>query len=299
MLLGCGGGVAARCEAAYIARMRPTDQAAEQMLVAAETHDTYAILQGRADAGFVLFCDHARNAFPPGYGTLGLPPSELERHIAYDIGAAGVVRRLAALIEAPAILSQYSRLLIDLNRGEDDPTLVMRISDGAIVPGNRHLTAAERDTRVRLYYEPYHRAAAGIIDQCLAIAAPPALVSIHSFTPAWKGVQRPWHAAVLWDKDPRLAHALLGGLRMSEAGFHIGDNEPYSGALRGDTMWRHGTMRGIAHAIIEIRQDLIAGEAGQAEWAERLARILRGLSADHTLVSELRRIAYHGSHTDP
>lgn len=278
--------------------MHDTDNAATGAMVASLDHETFSILPGRADGGFALFCDHAANAFPPGYGTLGLPAAELERHIAYDIGAAGIVRRLSASISAPAILSHYSRLLIDLNRGEDDPTLVMRISDGAIIPGNRHLTGEERTARVRQYYEPYHRAATAVIDRCLASGIPPILVSIHSFTPAWKGVPRPWHASVLWDKDPRLAHALLDGLR-AEAGLVIGDNEPYTGVLRGDTMWRHGTMRGIAHAIIEVRQDLVATDAGQAEWAERFARILRNLSASHALVPVLRQIAYHGSHTDP
>lgn len=277
--------------------MRATDHPPAGPYVAPQTHDTHTILPGRADAGVVLFCDHADNSFPPQYGTLGLPASELERHIAYDIGAAGVVRQLSALIGAPAILSRYSRLLIDLNRGEDDPTLVMRLSDGAIVPGNRHLTAAERDTRVRLYYEPYHRAAADLVDQCLAASTPPVLVSIHSFTPTWKGVSRPWHAAVLWDKDPRLAEAALEGLR-AEPGLVIGDNEPYCGALRGDTMWRHGTRRGIAHALIEIRQDLIAASDGQTAWAERLARILRTIAGNPALVSRLRQIDYHGSRTD-
>lgn len=293
------GAVAATETVAYNNRMRNTDDAANGAVVAGQLHDTYSILAGRADSGYVLFCDHACNAFPPGYGTLGLPAAELQRHIAYDIGAAGVVRRLSTLINAPAILSHYSRLLIDINRGEDDPTLVMRISDGAIVPGNRHLTAAERATRIRLYYEPYHRAAADLIDCCLAAGAPPILLSLHSFTPAWKGVPRPWHAAVLWDKDPRLAHALLDGLRADDGGLVIGDNEPYTGILRGDTMWRHGTLRGIAHAIVEVRQDLIASEAGQMEWAERLARILRNLAGSHARVPELREIAYHGSHTDP
>lgn len=277
--------------------MRATDHPAAGPLVAPQSHETHTILTGRADAGFVLFCDHADNSFPPGYGTLGLPASELERHIAYDIGAASVVRQLSALLGAPAILSRYSRLLIDLNRGADDPTLVMRLSDGAIVPGNRHLTTEERDTRVRLYYEPYHRAAADMIDQCLAVSTPPVLVSIHSFTPAWKGVSRPWHAAVLWDKDPRLAQAALERLR-AEPGLVIGDNEPYCGALRGDTMWRHGTMRGIAHAIIEIRQDLIASADGQTAWAERLARILRTIADNAALISRLRQIDYHGSQSD-
>jgi predicted N-formylglutamate amidohydrolase len=261
------------------------------------SEETFTVLPGRADGGFVLFCDHAGNAFPPSYGTLGLPAAELERHIAYDIGAAGVVRRLSAITGVPAILSRYSRLLIDLNRGVDDPTLVMRLSDGAVVPGNRHLDAAERETRVRAYYDPYHNAAAALIDRCIDAGTPPAILSVHSFTPVWKGTPRPWHASVLWDRDPRLAMALLQGLR-SDAQLVIGDNEPYSGRLRGDTLWRHGTMRGLAHAIIEIRQDLVASEAGQAAWAHRLVQILRDMSSRRDLVPLLRQIAFHGSHTD-
>jgi predicted N-formylglutamate amidohydrolase len=122
-------------------------------------------------------------------------------------------------------------------------------------------------------------------------------VSIHTFTPIWKGRPRPWHASILWDKDPRLALALLEGLR-AEPGLVIGENEPYTGRLKGDTMWRHGTSRGLAHAIVEIRQDLVTTEEGQAEWAERLGRILRNLSNHGELVPVLRRIAFHGSHSD-
>lgn len=277
--------------------MRDTDGPATDVTITSHSEETFAILPGRADAGYVAFCDHAANAFPPGYGTLGLAPHELERHIAYDIGAAGVVRRLSALTGMPAILSRYSRLLIDLNRGIDDPTLIMRLSDGAVVPGNRHHDSDERLKRIRLYHEPYHRAASALLDRCVAAGHPPAIISIHSFTPLWKGNPRPWHASILWDRDPRLALALLQGLR-SEGGLVIGDNEPYSGRLRGDTMWHHGTMRGLAHAIVEIRQDLIASEAGQTEWADRLVRIVRDLSSRRDLVPVLQQIAYHGSHTD-
>src|SRR3990172_3531271 len=133
-------------------------------VVAGSDAETYTILSGRLDAGVVILCDHAGNAFPPGYGTLGLAASELERHIAYDVGAAVVTRRLAAALGAPAVLTRYSRLLIDVNRGLDDPTLIMRLSDGAIVTGNRQLDAAERDQRIRLYYEPYHAAIEGLIE---------------------------------------------------------------------------------------------------------------------------------------
>ena len=154
--------------------------------IRAEDHDSYCILAGRADAGLVLLCDHAGNAMPPGYGSLGLPPEQLRRHIAYDIGAAGVTRALAAALGAPAVMTRYSRLLIDPNRGPDDPTLIMRLSDGAVVPGNRRLDAAERDKRMRLYYQPYHRAVDAVVDRCLASGVPPSLLSIHSFTESWK-----------------------------------------------------------------------------------------------------------------
>lgn len=238
--------------------------------------ETFEIVGGRADAGLVLVCDHGGNAFPPGYGTLGLPGAELERHIAYDIGAAAVTRALAAALGCPALVSRYSRLLIDLNRGADDPTLIMRLSDGAIVPGNRHLDVAEREHRLERYYKPYHAAIDAVLDACLA-HRPPAILSIHSFTPVWRGCPRPWHAAVLWDIDGRMARPLLEALR-AEPRLTIGDNEPYSGALVGDTMWQHGTERGLAHALVEIRQDLIADAAGEAEWALRLARIMRELA---------------------
>lgn len=244
--------------------------------IAAADTETYEIVAGRAGAGLVLICDHAGNAFPPGYGTLGLPASELDRHIAYDIGAAAVTRRLAAALDCPAVLSRYSRLLIDLNRGDDDPTLIMRISDGAIVPGNRHLDAGEREARIARYYRPYHAAVDAVLDECLAVH-PPALLSLHSFTPVWRGEPRRWHAAVLWDIDGRMARPLLEALG-AEPGFVIGDNEPYAGHLVGDTMWQHGTERGLPHGLIEIRQDLIADERGQAEWSDRLARIMRDLA---------------------
>lgn len=238
---------------------------------------TFEIVGGSSRAGLVLLCDHGGNAFPPGYGTLGLPASELERHIAYDIGAAAVTRALAGALGCPALVTRYSRLLIDLNRGADDPTLIMRLSDGAIVPGNRHVDAAEREKRIALFYRPYHDAITRVLDVCLATGRPPAILSLHSFTPVWKGSARPWHAAVLWDVDGRMARPLIEALR-AEPRFTIGDNEPYSGALEGDTMWQHGTQRGLPHALIEIRQDLIASAGGQAEWVVRLARILRDLS---------------------
>jgi predicted N-formylglutamate amidohydrolase len=241
--------------------------------ICAEEHDSYRVLAGRADAGLMLLCDHAGNTLPPAYGTLGLPPEQLARHIAYDIGAAEVTRLLAAALGVPAVMTRYSRLLIDPNRGADDPTLIMRLSDGAVIPGNKRLDDRERERRRRLYYEPYHRAIDGIIDQCLASGTPPMLLSIHSFTESWKERPRPWHVGVLWDRDLRLAKPLLDGL-YAEGDLIVGDNEPYSGQLVGDCLWQHATCRGLINALIEVRQDLIRDGSGQEAWAQRLTRLV-------------------------
>jgi predicted N-formylglutamate amidohydrolase len=261
------------------------------------------ILRPDARSPVIVLCDHASYALPVQYGTLGLPASELDRHIGWDIGAAGVTRALSDRLEATAVLSRWSRLLIDLNRGFDDPTLIMRLSDGAVIPGNRHLDDAERERRIARCYRPYHGAIAGLIDARLAAGrttpnvTAPVLLSIHSFTPVWRGSPRPWHAAVLWDKDPRLAMPLIDGLS-ADPTLVVGDNEPYHGKLQGDTLWQHGTRRGLAHAIVEIRQDLIATEAGQLAWADRLGAIMARMLADTSIRPTLDRVEHWGSWTD-
>ncbi len=195
------------------------------------------------------------------------------RHIAYDLGAREVTVKLARLLGAPAVLTRFSRLVIDPNRGEDDPTLVMRLYDGTIIPANRSVTPTEVERRLSAYHRPYHDAVAAAIDRMLAGGLQPALISIHSYTPQLKGRPlRPWDVGVLWHHDGRIALPLIARLRGE--GLCVGDNEPYSGELEGDTMSRHGTGRGVAHVLIEIRQDLIATEAQQQAWAERLAPIL-------------------------
>lgn len=231
----------------------------------------------------VLLADHAMNRLPPQYGTLGLDPAAFARHIAYDIGVEGLTRRLAERLGVPAVLSCFSRLLIDPNRGEDDPTLIMRISDGAIIPGNQPLSADEWQNRLDTYHRPYHRAVeAEIAAVAAASGRAPLVLSLHSYTPAWKGVPRPWHAAVLWDTDDRAVLPLLRALR-APGDILVGDNEPYDGALKGDTMYRHCMMKGIPHALLEVRQDLIGDEAGVAAWAERLAPIFAAMNADPAL----------------
>jgi predicted N-formylglutamate amidohydrolase len=229
-------------------------------------------------AGVLLVCDHAANAVPDGYGTLGLGPELLATHIAYDIGAAAVTRDLAVRFTSGAILGRWSRLLIDLNRGPDDPTLVMKLSDGSIIPGNRDAGPDEIARRLRDFHAPYHAAIAAGIARIEADGRVPALISIHSFTPVWKGCKRKWDAAVLSDRDRRLADPLIA--RLGEAGFAVGDNEPYSGALEGDTLNRHGTRRGLPHVLIEIRQDRIGNPDHARAFAARLEPILRAALAD-------------------
>ncbi|MDE3174681.1 MAG: N-formylglutamate amidohydrolase [Pseudomonadota bacterium] len=229
-------------------------------------------IDGPLDAGVLLLCDHARNALPPGYGALGLPAAALERHIAYDIGARWLTHRLAERLNAPAVLSTFSRLLIDPNRGADDPTLVMRYSDGAIVPGNARVDAAEIDRRTRRYWRPYRDAALATTEAMLASGRAPAIVSIHSFTPDWRGFKRPWKVGVLYDDDARLASALLRQMAADGLDAHeIGDNEPYSGGLKGDTIDAVAAARGLLNVLIEVRQDLIAAPEAAADWGDRLA----------------------------
>ena len=253
----------------------------------------YCVLPGRADRGLILICDHASNKLPHGYGTLGLPAAQLERHIAYDIGVEPIVRAMSARLGAPAVMTRFSRLLIDPNRGRDDPTLIMRLSDGAVIPGNRKLDAAEREKRLGLYYDPYHRAIDSVIDACLAVRAAPALLSIHSFTESWKQFTRPWHIGILWDgTDSRIAAPLLEAL-YAEGGLIVGDNEPYAGQLEGDCLWQHGAQRGLANAIVEVRQDLIRDAAGQNAWTERLCRIIE------RILPSIGSVSLLNNRTDP
>jgi predicted N-formylglutamate amidohydrolase len=229
--------------------------------------------------GPILFvCDHASNALPKACGTLGLEAGDFAAHIASDIGAAIVTRALAKAFGAPAVLARWSRLLIDLNRGPDDPTLVMKLSDGRIIPGNRAVGAEEIAHRLKEFYAPYHAAIEAEIARGRDAGRVPAIVSMHSFTPAWKGTRRRWEVGVLWDRDGRLAKPLLA--QLARAGFVTGDNEPYSGELENDCMYRHGTMHGLPHVLIEMRQDLIATPQAAEAFALRLKPVIDRAFAD-------------------
>ncbi|MEM8796956.1 MAG: N-formylglutamate amidohydrolase [Pseudomonadota bacterium] len=249
----------------------------------------FETIEGDRSKGLLIVCDHARSDLPREYGTLGLAYDQLKRHIAYDIGARWVTQNLAEMLGVPAVLSTYSRLLIDPNRGEDDPTLVMRISDGALIDGNARIGPAEVEWRRARFYEPYHLAVADelrAIEHAAGIEAA-MILSIHSFTESWRGAWRPWEIAILWDSDPRLPDLLIHELRKGET-LTIGDNEPYDGALLNDCMYRHGTSMGRSHALVEIRQDLIADEAGASRWAGVLERAMKPLMERNDL--KVRRI---------
>ena len=254
-------------------------------------HEAFEAVPG-GRAGLLVIADHASSRLPEDAPpALGLPAAEFERHIAYDIGVEGVTRRLAAALDAPAVLSRFSRLLIDPNRAEDDPTLIMRLSDGAIVPANHRVDAAERARRLDRYWRPYDRAVSDAIAHAWTrTGAPPLVVSIHSFTPSWRGVPRPWEIGVLHDADERVARPLIEALE-APGDLTVGDNEPYSGALGGDMLNRQAFVRGLPHALIELRQDLIASEAGQAEWAARLAPLLDAIDRR----PHIHAVRYHES----
>lgn len=239
--------------------------------------------QGRAPA--VLICDHASCVVPAGMNQLGLSDDEIRRHIGWDPGTAALGERLSKALDAPVVMSGVSRLVIDCNRRPDDPTLICEVSDGTIVPGNRDLNAAERERRLETYYRPYHAAIAEAMQQGLRRCGAPALLSIHSFTPRLrvKGEDRPWHIGVVWDRDGRLALPLLRALR-DEGDLVVGDNQPYSGhAHAGHSIFEHGQDKGLPHVMIEVRQDLVATEAGIAEWAVRLERCFRRILTEARL----------------
>lgn len=231
------------------------------------TYTPYFIHGETRPARWLITCDHATNVVPQAVadGSLGLPREDMERHIAYDLGAYGLAQELGVLLDAPVIASNFSRLVIDPNRGEDDPTLLMKLYDGSIIPGNRHADIAERNRRLEMCYRPYHRELAR-----LAALPHAVILSIHSFTRQLRGrPPRPWDIGVLYANDARLAHPLLDRLGQ-ESDLVVGDNEPYSGHLPGDAVDKHALSHGRPNVLIELRNDLIADHTQQRAWAQRL-----------------------------
>jgi predicted N-formylglutamate amidohydrolase len=233
--------------------------------------------QGRSP--FLLTSDHYGRTIPRHLGDLGLPEDELTRHIAWDVGIAGLARALSAHLDAHLIAQAYSRLVIDCNRPLDAPGSIPRISEATIIPGNEGLTREATDARRRQVFDPYHRRIAEVIDRRLAEGIPTVLVSLHSFTPVYAGIKRPWHVGTLYQSDTRLPPLLLKGLR-AQADLVVGDNEPYAVSDETDyTIPVHGEARGLMNTGIEIRQDLISDQSGETQWAERLANIFGEIEA--------------------
>ncbi len=245
------------------------------------TQSAYKIIGPDRPSRWLVSCDHASNTVPDwvGGGRLGIAAEDMARHIAYDVGAAGLTRRLAERLDAPAILSDFSRLVIDPNRGEDDPTLVMKLYDGTIIPANRHIGAAEIEDRLARLYRPYHAAYAELAGQ----RNDTVICAIHSYTPCLRGRSpRPWTVGVLYShRDTRLALPLVAALEAE--GLCVGDNEPYAGHLDGDAIDRHALTTGRPNVLIELRNDLIAQEDGQIAWADRLAPVLQRVLRDSGL----------------
>lgn len=226
--------------------------------------------QGR----IVLACDHASNFIPAAFESLGLSAEALERHIAWDPGARAVALDMARRLDAPLICSRLSRLVIDCNRPLGAPDLVPQTSETTDIPGNRDLGVDDIARRIDLAHAPFHEAIEAILTARARAGQETWLVSVHSFTPVYKDVARPWHVGILHDSDERISKPLLADLA-AETGIVVGDNEPYSPVDRVYyTLERHARTRGWPCAMIEIRNDLIAGEDGQSAWAERLARTL-------------------------
>jgi len=238
-------------------------------------------------APLILFSDHAGRALPRRLDALGLAPDAFQRHIAWDIGIAELGRDLSTRLDAPLLLAGYSRLVIDCNRHLNDPTSIPQISDGIEVPGNRRLTPDDRRQRVTEIFEPYHAALSGLIDKRLSGDRAPVILSLHSFTPVMNGFQRPWQIGILWNEDGRLPVPLMRRFA-AEPGVTVGDNEPYSGRDgHGYSMKVHAEAMGLAHALIEIRQDLIADAKGAANWAQVLYRVCTDVLADPALYHRL------------
>jgi predicted N-formylglutamate amidohydrolase len=234
----------------------------------------FEVVAGDERSPFVLLCDHAGQRIPRALGNLGLSAAELGRHIAWDIGAAGLARKLAAALDAWLILQTYSRLVIDCNRPLDSPSSIMSISEHTRVPGNQVVSAAEVERRARSIFHPYHDRVVAELDRRARAGQPSVIVTVHSFTPVYMQQGRGWHAGVLYQRDARLGRSLLTLLR-AEPGLLVGDNQPYAVSdLTDYAIVEYGERGGRLHVEIEVRQDLIAEEPGQTEWAARLARLL-------------------------
>jgi len=246
-------------------------------------HETppYEIINADSSNDMLLVCDHASRKVPESLHDLGLPTFEFDRHIAYDIGTEKVTRNLSRALDCTAVLARFSRLVLDVNRPPGHPESIPEVSDGTEVPANLGLSEAEKDQRVESLHDPYHDAIGHALAHIWNRGRPPALFSVHSFTPLFGGTIRPWDVGVLWKHDPRLAVPLMEKLRAH--GLNVGDNEPYSGLDLAYTIDVHGGAAGLANCVIEINQDQVFTEAGIERWSAILIESLGEIISDERL----------------
>lgn len=238
-------------------------------------------------SALVLSCDHASRKVPRALGDLGLNAEHFDRHIAYDIGAEGVTRILSENLDAMAVLAGYSRLVVDLNRPPAHPTSMPEVSDETLIPGNQNLSPAQVTARLEALFEPYHLLLQRTMTDVWLTNRPPALFSVHSFSPRFGGSPRPWDVGVLWNHDQRLARPLIKALH--DRGLDVGDNLPYSGKDVAYTIDTHASSCGLANCVIEINQDQIADDDGVRRWGEILSEVLCEMIRDDALF----RVEHH------
>lgn len=255
----------------------------KQAWIADDEPPAYELVNREGRSRAVLVCDHASPVIPRRLGTLGLSPQDRERHVAWDIGAASVARQLSRILDAPLALPGYSRLVVDCNRPLHEPEAFATHSEDVAITGNHSISDEEKVERADAFFWPYHDALHRLVESRTAGDAVPVMVSVHSFTPVYHGEQRPWHIGVHYRWDDRGGHHALRALR-SDGTLHVGDNEPYPLALDEDyTVPVHAERRGMPYVLFEIRQDLIASEAGANTWAERLGVLLAALLMEANL----------------
>lgn len=245
-------------------------------LLAPDEPPPYYVMHRESEVPILLVCDHASCLFPRALGDLGLDPFARRCHLAIDIGAGPLTEYLADRLGVTAVLAQYSRLIVDCNRDLMDPSAFLAYGDGIVVPGNSNLHTADKEARAEAIYWPYHRTIDDQIDRLCATGTPPALISIHSFTPVLNGEARNWEIGILWDKDTSLKTVFIDDFRA--AGYHVGDNEPYSGKAPADyTVDNHAEARGLQCVGIEIRQDLVKDAPGVAKIGTIMHKIIESL----------------------
>ncbi len=251
------------------------------LLLAADEPPPATRINAAGACPLVLVCDHASNRVPRSLGDMGLTADHFERHIAYDIGAEALTRNLSKMLDSPAVLAGYSRLVVDLNRPPGHPDGMPAVSDETAVPANQNLGPAEITARLDALFDPYHNLVRRTMSEVWARARPPAIFSVHSFTPKMGGSHRPWDVGVLWNRDPRIARPLIAALH--DAGLDVGDNLPYSGRDLAYTLNVHGAASGLANCVIEINQEQVADDAGIARWSDLLGRVLANMVVDDDL----------------